>query len=140
MRQVYFPDGFSSKITNKIFGLSNETGMYHHSTYTSSDYQNSLYQNNLYNYYSNNYSGNYFASYDQGYGGFYPPQEMDMGMNYYVGGHQNDLNSYTNGGLSNSAKFINTNLGMASLMGNNVAGVNAAKARMNPATKTRGIL
>jgi len=130
MKSSYFPDGFSSKITNKIYGLSNDTGMYHHSTYTSSDYQNSLYQTNIYNYYSNSYSNNYYSGYDTGFANFYSPNN-DMGYNYYVGGaHPGDLSNYTNGGQSNSAKFISTNIGsMMGTSGVQVGGVNGGKAR-----------
>jgi len=66
MRDTYFKDGFSSKITNKIYGLSSDTGMYHHSVYTGADYQNSIYGYNYQQFYPNYYYGDQQYQY---YGG-----------------------------------------------------------------------
>ena len=40
IRKNFFKEGFAAKIINKIYGLSNETGIYHQTVYTGLDAQN----------------------------------------------------------------------------------------------------
>lgn len=145
MKSMFFPDGFSAKMTNKIYGLSNETGLYIHSTYTSADYQSSLYNNNIYNYYTSSYGGgtsnNYYNGYDTtaGFGNSY--YGTDLSSLYYGGlGVTSNLNGqagpnkYLNSGQQNVMSMMSNPVGK----GGNGRGLNQGMA---PTTgKTRGVI
>lgn len=141
IKSLYFPDGFTSKITNKIYGQSNDTGHYHATTYTSNDYQNAMYQNNLYGYYTSSYSvPNYYSDYNsmgfnngyyqndmtQYYAAMGQPQTSQGSASKYLNAQQqNPINQQALGNIMNSQQPLNGN---------------RPKLSTNPANKNRVVM
>lgn len=142
LKDLYFPDGFTSKITNKIYGQSNDTGLYHQSTYTANDYQNAMYQNQLYGYYTSSYSvPSYYSNFN----------DMSFNNGYY----QNDLSQYyaamgqPQANQSSASKYLNsqqpgsmTQHALSNMM-NSQQPINGVRPKLSanpPPSKSRGIM
>ena len=142
LREFYFPDGFTSKITNKIYGQSNDTGMYHQTTYTSNDYQNAMYQNQLHGYYTSSYSvPNYYgANYnDLGFNnGYY---QNDQGQYYAAMGQPQTSQSSASKYLNPQGQNPMTQHSISSMLASQQPlNSNRPKLSANPPNKSRVVM